>query len=563
MKRFLPALLLVFLSAPLRIFAMHYDMILVGDPVLEDIRFLSLEAGRPLLSFTLPLSPHEVRTFLDSINESSLSAPALEAFSRIERRLSLQPPLLNFSSDNFSVFADINATIEARARTNLDISWYPHYPEVPPVASLPIRFFIGNFLQLYIEPTWRMLSHHYQHVGYFGVNAPLNYRQYDHLMPNRAFLAAGGRLWNFQIGRDRLSWGTGHMGNLSISDNPDFYDFMRFSFFTRFFRYTSLVVQMPLDIRHVLCDSVFNDSAEPPNHIPPGSSVPPNHLSRTMNRYFYLHRLDIMLFNSLTIGISEGLLVGDSPLELRFLNPMAVFHQMRPWVQYNRWGNRDRYNRGKDGDMLGPFFSVEANWNIINSLSVYGQFTMTQYETSGEVEHLYPYPSPDGMGFLFGVQYSHSFANWASMFFFEFIHTSPFLYMHPSPFASFIHMRIALHGPTEFASVAFPRDIMMFTLGARFFRNNILSVSGIFSLLFNGERGIRYDWQPGWPARDERTPSGIAERQVIGTVSARWRALPFLTLGGSLTGIHSHNNGHDLGAREMGLQASFSASVSF
>jgi len=550
MKRFLSALLFLFFSAPWGIFATHYDMILVGDPVLEDIRFLSLEAGRPILSFTLPLSPHEVRTFLDSINESGLSAPAQEAFSRIERRLSPQPPLLNFSSDNFSVFADINATVEARARSNRNISWYPRYPEVPPVASLPIRFFIGSFLQLYIEPTWKMLTHHYQSAGYFGVNSPFVYRQYDHLMPNRAFLAAGGRLWNFQIGRDRLSWGTGHMGNLSISDNPDFYDFMRLSFFTRFFRYTSLVVQMPLDIRRgLLCDSVFDDSA-----------VPPNHLYRTVNRYFYLHRFDIMLFNSLTIGISEGLLVGDSPLELRFLNPMAVFHQMRPWVQYGRWGNRDR---GKDGDMLGPFISAEVNWNIINSLSVYGQFTMTQYETSGEVEHLYPYPSPDGMGFLFGVRYSHSFANWASMFFFEFIHTSPFLYMHPSPFASFIHMRIALHGPTEFSSMAFPRDIMMFTLGARFFRNDAFSVSGIFSLLFNGERGIGYDWQPGWPARDERTPSGIAERQVIGTVSARWRALPFLTLGGSLTGIHSHNNGHVSGEREMGLQAAFSASVSF
>jgi len=549
MKRFLPVLLLVFFSAPSGIFASHHDMILVGDPVLEDIRFLSLEAGRPILSFTLPLSLHEVRTFLDSIDDSLLSVPAQEAFLRINRRLDLQAPRVSFSSEYFSVFVDLNATIEARARTNREISWYPRYPSVPPVVSFPVRFFIGNFLQLYLEPTWKMSPIHYRRVGSFGFNAPFDYFQYDHLMPHRAFLAAGGRMWNFQIGRDRLSWGTGHMGNLSVSDNPDFYDFMRFSVFTRIFKYSSLVVQMPLDIRYgLLCDTVF-----------PGSSVPPNHLYRTMNRYFYLHRLDFMLFNSLTIGISEGVMVGDSPLELRFLNPMMVFHQLIAWTQYNRWGNRQA---GKDGHMVGPFFSVEANWNIINSLSVYGQFVMTQYELPGELAGAL-HPSPDGLGYLAGIQYSHSFNNWASVFFFEFVHTSPFLYMHPSPFASFIHMRILLFDPPHYSFVGFPRDRMMFTLGARFFRNDVLSVSGVFSLLFNGERDIWYDWQTGWDIRDERTPTGTTERQVIGTVSARWMPRPFLTLRGSLTGIHSHNNRHVSGAHELGLQSAFSVGVSF
>ena len=549
MRRFLPALLFVFFSLPPGVFASHYDMILVGDPVLEDIRFLSLEAGRPILSFTLPLSPHEVRTFLDSIDDSILSAPALEAFFRINRRLSPQAPRVSFSSEYFSVFVDINATIEARARANRNIAWHPRHPARPPVVSFPVRFFIGSFLQLHIEPTWKMSPIHYQQMGSFGFNAPFDYFQYDHLMPHRAFLTAGGRMWNFQIGRDRLSWGTAHMGSLSISDNPDFYDFMRFSFFTRFFKYSSLVVQMPLDIRHgLLCDTVF-----------PGSNVPDNHLYRTTNRYLYLHRLDFMLFNSLTIGISEGILVGDAPLELRFLNPMMVFHQMIPWIEFDRWGDRQD---GKDGHMVGPLFSVEINWNIINSLSVYGQFVLTQYELPGELAGA-THPSPDGLGYLAGIQYSHSFATWAAVFFFEFVHTSPFLYMHPSPFASFIHMRLLLFDPPYYTFVWFPRDLMMFTLGARFFRNDVLSVSGVFSLLFNGERDIWYDWQANWDVRDERTPTGITERQVIGTVSAWWRPQPFLRLSGSLTGIHSHNNRHVSGANEFGLQTAFSVSVSF
>ena len=540
----------------------HFNMILVGDPIIEDIRFLSLNTGRGILSFTFPLSHHEVRNFLDSIDESILSAPALEAFNRINRRLGLQAPFVNFSSDNFSVFLNINSTLEVKARTNQNISWNTWYPggskTIPPVISLPTMVFLGSFLQLYLEPVWRMSPVHYPFKGSFGFSAPLDYFQYDRLMPFRAFLAAGGPMWNFQIGRDRLSWGTGHMGNLTVSDNPHFYDFMRFSFFYRFFKYSVLVAQMPLDISHgLLCDTVFP------------SGVPPGHLYRTMNRYFYLHRLDFMLFNSLSIGISEGSMVGNSPLEIRFLNPMIVFHQLIAWTEYDRWGNRQN---GKDGHMVGPIFSVDVNWNIINSLSVYGQFVLNQFEFDYEVESAGDHPSPDGMGFLAGIQYSHLFNNWASVFFFEFVHTSPFLNLHPSPFASFIHMRILLFDPPLYSFIGFPRDLMMFTLGARFFLEDTLSVSGVFSLLFNGQRDIYYDWLAAHSSREERTPSGIVERQIIGTVSARWKPRmqdllvlrkSSLAFNGSLTGIHSANNGHVSGANETGLQAAFSVSVSF
>jgi len=156
MKRFPAVLLAMFFSLSPGLFSSHFDMILVGDPVLEDIRYLSLETGRPILSFTLPLSPHEVRKFLDSIDESLLSEPALEAFYRVKRRLSPQAPMISFSSDDFSAFLNINSTMEARVRTNQNISWYPRYPEIPPIISFPSRFFFGDFLQLYLEPSLAM-----------------------------------------------------------------------------------------------------------------------------------------------------------------------------------------------------------------------------------------------------------------------------------------------------------------------------------------------------------------------------------------------------------------------
>ncbi|MDR1072851.1 MAG: capsule assembly Wzi family protein [Treponema sp.] len=67
-------------------------------------------------------------------------------------------------------------------------------------------------------------------------------------MPLRAFVAAGGAWWNFELGRDRLSYGLGRSGNMAVSDTPDYYDMARLSFFSPVFKYSLLVSQMPFTI---------------------------------------------------------------------------------------------------------------------------------------------------------------------------------------------------------------------------------------------------------------------------------------------------------------------------
>ena len=210
------------------------------------------------------------------------------------------------------------------------------------------------------------------------------------------------------------------MGNLIISDNPDFYEFMRLSLFSRYVKYSFLVNQMPLQITPQLY--IYDDDDIPT-------------LSRTVNRNFYLHRLDFNLFNVLSVGIMEGVIVGNSPLEIRYLNPLMIFHSFYSWNNYDNWLENDQRRH-----INGSIFSTEVNWNIIRSLAFYGQFVLTDYATPGELGQRAEQP-PNGLGFLAGLQYSHSFSSWASHSFFEFTYTYPYLYMNPSPFASFIQMR--------------------------------------------------------------------------------------------------------------------------
>ena len=532
---------IIYLLLSCSLYSIPFDMILTGDPVLEDLRFLSIESGNSLLSFSPPLAPAEIGTFLDSLDISLLSVPALEAYSRIKSRIA-PAAQLSFSSENFSVFFNINSTIEARVRFNPEISWYPEYKKIPSMLSVPIRFFFGGSAELYFEPALVIDPEYYGNADYFGLNIPGEFRQIDMTIPLRAFAAAGGSWWNFQLGRDRLSFGTGISGNLAVSDNPAYYEFARFSFFSEYFKYSVLVNQMPLTI-------TADIYGKPLDNLVP---------DRTVHRYLYLHRLDLNLFKKITLSLTEGVMAGNSPLEIRYLNPFMVFHSMFSFWEYPQWD--DQGASAGSGDMNGSLFAAELNWNIMKSLTVYGQFVMNQFATPYKLEQ-WPNQPPNGLGYLAGINYSHSFSGWGSVFYLEFIYTDPYLYMNPSPFASLIHMRNLGYSPDrhQYSYIGFPRDAIVCTLGARFFDRDYLILTGEFSWQSRGEHTIVWDWEKTREAWNENTPSGTAQNLFIAGLGAEWKILPYLVLKGSLSAAFAFNNNHVSGSHAAGGQVAFSA----
>jgi hypothetical protein len=548
--------LVIFLLTAGYVFSAPYDMIPAGDPVIEDIRFLSMESGISVLSFTPPFAPHEIEMFLEAIDVDELSLPAQEAYNRIQKRLVPQAPL-SISGRNFTLLFNVSSTMEAGLRSNENINWYPLYPKIPPFISLPFRFSFADSLQLYFEPAISMEPEFYRgsnatiyanndiDVGKFSHNIPSGFHNADLTFPFRAYIAAGNSWWNFQLGRDRLSFGTGQSGNLAISDNPSFYEFARLSFFTDFFKYSVLVSQMPLDIRGIYdVDGTTNPTA-------------------TTQRYFYLHRVDFSLFDVLTIGITEGVIVGNSALELRYLNPFMIFHSLFSFWDYPGWNGGTNAPLGT-GDMNGSLFSLEINWNIMKSLALYGQFVMNQYATAYEIE-TWGNPMPNGLGYLAGLRYSHSFGGWGSIFSLEFVYTDPYLYYNPSPFASHIHMRQLGISPGRFlySFYGYSRDVIVTTLGANFFKGDQLSLSGNFSWVIQGEHGLFYDWEESDDAFAETTPTGTPENNFIASLSMRWKINSMFTLNGGITCIFSQNHAHEKGNNEFGVQAVVSVNFSY
>jgi len=530
----------------LNLFAVPYDMILVGDPVIEDIRFLSLVSGKSVPSFTPPFAPHEIKNFLNLIDESSLSPPAIEAYTRVLNRLNPKTPL-SLTWEVFSLSLNVDLTLEGRIRTNKEMDWQPVQSKIPTFISVPLKLYFVDVLQLYVDPAVSIDPYDYNTNGYFSDNMVfLDSHCINGNSPLKTFIAMGGSWWNFQLGRDRLSFGTGISGNLSIADNPPYYEFMRLSFFSNQLKYSLIINQAPLKINNEFYPALDKDS---------------DYLKMTTQRYLYLSRIDLTLFKVLTLSLMEGVMAGNSALELRYLNPLMIFHNAMTWRDYEEWGADVEGSNGKH--MNGSFFSAEFNWHIVKSLSAYGQFAMTELSIGPELSEGRA-EAPNAIGLMFGLQYGHSFNKWASIFYLECIYTSPFLYINPSPFASIIYMHDVqfVHDNHYYYYFGYPRDTLALTAGTRFFNNDKLIINGEFSWISRGEYG-KFPIEWNWTKDYSWAPSGTPENNFVLSIGAQWKLLSYLTLKGKLTGIYSLNYKNLSDNNEAGAQASLSVNFHY
>ncbi|MDR0375847.1 MAG: capsule assembly Wzi family protein [Treponema sp.] len=521
-------------------FASPFTMISAGDPALEDLRFLAIQSGKSLLSLTPPLSRDEALLILQDIGADNLSPAGEAAYNRVMEALNPKPL---YSNGFLSVDAHIQAGVEARVRTNPGIPWTQNVKDSPPLLELPVNVYAADKAQLFIASMLGRSRSYFNEAGvYVGSNIPTDAGQIDVSMPLRAFFAIGGAWWNFEIGRDRLSYGLGRSGNMAVSDTPDYYDMARFSVFSSTIKYSLMVSQMPLVIEPIM-----------------GAAVD-DVLTRTTQRHLYVHMLDFRLFKSVSFGFTEGMMVGDSPLELRFLNPLAIFHSFAAWRDYDSWGKDSERS-----DMVGSLFSLDVNWAVLPSLVAYGQFALNEWSTPYELEHWPDAQAPNATGFLAGLEYARDIAGWGASFYVEYMYADPYFSILSTPFASYIWMRrISDSEPLRYTWIGHPagRDAILYMAGARFSKENLgFCLNAAFTR--KGQRTLQWDWEMGKKANAEKTPSGIPENTLTLAIGSNWKPFRWLKISAQVGGSFVFDYGHTSGAQEHGFDAMISVQFTY
>ena len=497
-------------------------MFSAGHEIYNDLRTLALEANKVIFSFTPPMSNYEIYKFLNSIVKDDLSVWGQEIYEKVKKELF---PASLFRSDNVAFSGSLILKGNFSVRTNEQTEWVLPELDRPELIKIPISINFMNFIQLHYEAAYQGFPGERKEGSYINTNIPFTFDFWDGGgRPFKAFLSLGGDWWNVQIGRDRLSFGYAHTGNLLLSDTPDYYDFARLSLFNSFLKYSMVVSQIPLSFNQSMVDkSIINFDDYPGIQ------------KRSINRYTYIHRLDVSADKKFSFGITEQMITGDSPIQLRYLSPLMFMHNYFSEYDYPAWGN------GKLDSML---FSIDFQWLTVKNVSVYGQFIVNEFKIPSETNE-----DPNALGYLAGIEYYYPFNKGTALFYLEFVYTDPYLYVDNSPLAASIWYRKMMANPvsgSRYRWIGHPngRDTITLMFGSWLSFGEKLSVDIKAEYLIKGEHDIVWDWTAGEQSTDERTPTGIPQHSVSLTAFIEYKLTNSLSIQGGIANSIIINTGH-------------------
>ena len=540
---------------PLAIFAEganHQKIRALDDPAWLDLAAVLLDAGRVQVSPTPPYSDARILMELEAVDPGRLSAAGRKSYDRLLAELAESLPR---KSGALAAKIGLGATPAVEWRSTKDIPWILGYADRPDALTIPFEFAFADSLYGYSALALRADPNLVAAgpISFGGLNfaelatAPIGI---DTTFPFRAFASVGGSWWNFQIGRDRLSMGNAGKWNMTISSDAELYDFGRLSLFAPGFAYSAIVAELNVD------------------------------------RYLYSHRFDFRLGGGLSLGLTESSLVGSAPLELRFLNPLMVFHGFEAWSDYQK--QEIYYKEGSSNEI-----GIELNWSPRSWLAFSGQYAMNQI--SDPLKMLF-WPTavseiPDGEGWLASLELRAPVEEAFFVVRATGAYTTPTFYISPWTTGGSALVPSGISSPISWiydrpsksnygsqspslAWIGFSEgpDVILAALSAGLDSGSAWSLMGDIAWKARGEKNA-YDATNNWDDSTSsdannarlRTPSGTPEYDLVVGASAT-RALPSLAswLQGRLAGgVHwtgRWNADHLAGAWAQGWEVDASAS---
>jgi hypothetical protein len=150
-----------------------------------------------------------------------------------------------------------------------------------------------------------------------------------------------------------------------------------------------------------------------------------------VNKYQYMHYLHIRPHRIFSLTLTEGVMV-NAPLELRFLNPITIFHGFESYKTYDDYDDGQAGGSVADptgGSRIGSYFGVKVEFQPFKYLRFYGLFAMDQLQLGIEKENWSNDLTPDALAFQAGTELSVPVSGGYWNFGIEGVYTYPYMYV--------------------------------------------------------------------------------------------------------------------------------------
>ena len=536
------------------------ELVRSGHWVYDAVTAITLEAGIRNFADCAPLTISEIKSYLSEIDYDSLSASGKKQWNRIQSYF--DETNISFSSDLISLSAEPSVNLEGYYKTNDDIDWvYDRYSrnhliDIPLTISVKDYVTLGTEIHLSENKGMSLHNDNYTNIPSKETEVDVNFPEYGYLSTGYKFSEKTGI--SFQLGMGEQSIGRTETGSIILSDYMTGASYGKLALYSPNFKYTYDVIQLNVD------------------------------------KYMYFHEFDARFFKKFTFTFLEATLT-NAPLELRYMNPLTIFHGSAPWRDYD---SDDAHN--------GEFMGLRLEWTPVRYLRLFGTFAMNQYQVPYEKRDFADSLTPNSLGGQGGFEAMipafDGYINIAA----EGYYAQPTLYIKQSPDWSFFRTYTDNIGDNsvfyEWTGSPFGPDTIAGELSVGYENPGVWSVDLIYLFLCQGnyaEKSIFYDeasktWYSStdgdnddisgddhtpdnWPyptttngkASDEQTPTGVAKYTHRISVRGKWQATDWLsfTFQPSFVAIlnntgSSENAVHEKGNNEFGFEAAFSMKLS-
>ncbi len=316
------------------------EVIPLSSSVYSDMDLLYLLSGTGTPSGSRPWTKAEAQMILAQAYRQNQKEVEKALYASLEQRV-YEELRWNFS-DGFSLSAHADISVELYSHTNTDFSsygsWVYSYVDRKPLVKLSLDLAILDFFYTYSDlqygyglhtndDTLNMLGEKAvgslipANSGFYYIDETTELTQYQkkhanniipstvHIefqTPKRSIISLGSYRWNAVFSRDKITWGNSRIGNFVLNDHVDFHEYLRFVAFSDNFKYEALIV--------------FFDTYYAKDPI---------------IRMLLAHRLEFRIWEKFTFAVSENVMYQDSTLDLRFLNPAFVYHNLNERNKFN------------------------------------------------------------------------------------------------------------------------------------------------------------------------------------------------------------------------------------
>jgi len=369
-----------------------------GDWAYDAIAILSREQGKVFFTDSR-ITVTQLEKFLEELDENLLSESGLVIYDKLAAYIKSEPPK-NYQYDALSLWFDLALQPELYYKSNENNMWiYDDHPRNP-VLQFPWGFSLGSNItaemELYFGQNEYAATLHDNYV-----NVPLDpVAQADIHFPRRAYVSAGLPIGmasgvNLAVGIGDNFFGRTRTGSIIISDYLERTVYAQISMYSPVLKYT---VQM---------------------------------LQYEVNKYQYMHYLQIRPHRTLSIGLAEGVMV-NAPMELRFLNPFTIFHSYESYKTYRNYNNdlgNDEIKDPNGHSRIGSYLGVKLDYQPVHNLRLYGLFVMDVLNLPMKKTHWMEGLYPDAIGFQAGSEFSFPVNGGYLEFGLEGVYTYPYLYI--------------------------------------------------------------------------------------------------------------------------------------